>query len=229
VTLELTPEERPPEFPLRVIDLTLEVSAPDQSLEIGTSRFRLIEAGADPAKVEPAALADVIKSMSETYRPQRDPYVTIDLNDNLALQAVTDLARLLDKIDNEFAVRIEAPRKGQLYYRAFTPREDWRARVDRPTQPCELRFTRGEDDKLSTSLVRIEEIWTENPDNLRPDLKIHEQPVPSPAELPALLAATKVEMPVLLVFAPGNARLGDVMPYLRLIQETHPNIHVFVE
>jgi hypothetical protein len=228
VTLWISPEPRPVDHPKRVMDLTLVVTSPEGAMEIAAARFTLLGAGqgADSATGQP--LADVLRTL-RAFLPDRDPYVTLDLGDSLSVRAATDLASVLAVLDNEDGMRIEPPKAGQLYYKAFAPRAEWRDRAQRVTQPCELRFARGTDGKPTATLVRIEEIWSENPDNLRPDLKVHEQPIADPGALPAALVATKVELPVLLVFASGDMTLGALRPYLRAVQTTHPNVHVFAE
>lgn len=228
VALELTPEPRPAAHPKRVVDLTLAISSPTDAKEIAAAQFRLAEAGQGGDSATPQPMADALRAI-RAYLPDRDPYVTLDLDDGLAVRAAADLAGVLGVLDNEDGLRIEPPAKGQLYYKAFAPRAEWRDRAQRMTQPCELRFARNAEGAIAATLVRIEEVWSQNPDNLRPDLKVHEGPVANAAALPAALAAAKVELPVLLVFAPGDATLGEVMPYIRAVQATHPNVHVFVE
>lgn len=228
VALWLSPEPRPAEHPQRVTELTLAIQCPEGMTEIAAAQFRLFETrqGGDSATAQP--LADALRSC-KAYLPDRDPYVTLDWGDALSLRAAVDLAGVLGVLDNEDGLRIEPPKAGQLYYKAYTPRAEWRDRAQRATQPCELRFARKDDGAVAATLVRIEELWDANPDNLRPDLKVHEQPIAGPEALPAALAATNVELPVLLLFAPGDLTLGAVMPYVRAVQATHANIHVFVE
>ena len=228
VTLWITPEPRPAEHPKRVVDLTLSIASPTGAPEIAATQFRLAEAGQSADTAPAQTLLEVLKSC-RSYLPERDPYVTLDWNDSVSLQAAVDLCAVLQTLDNAAGIRIEPPKAGQLYYRAFVPRADWRDRAMRMTQPCELRFTKAADGKVATTLVRIEENWDNNPENLRPDLKVHETAVASLEEFPEALAAQKVEWPVLLVFAPGDLSLEAIMPYLRSVQTTHPNIYVFLE
>lgn len=228
VRIEIVPEPRPEAYPRRVTDLVLAARAPEGAPEIGAARLRLTEAGQGPDTAPELPLADALRAC-RAYLPDRDPYVTLDLDDSLSIQAAEDLARVLGALDNEDGLRLEPPKPGQLYYKAFLPQGAWRDRAERPTQPCELRFARGADGKGTATLVRIEEVWSEKPDNWRPDLKVQEVPVPGPDALPALLAASDYKQPVLLVFAPGSLTLGDVMPYLRAVQATHTSLHVFVE
>ncbi len=228
-SIEISPEPRPDGHPLRVVDLTLAVSAPAGALEVSAVTLRILEAGQSPDSARALPVADALR-VCRGYLPERDPYATLDWNDSISLRAATDLARVFHALDNADGLRMEAPRPGQLYYKAFLPHDAWRVRADRPTQPCELRFTRAEgSDAATATLVRIEEIWGENPENWRPDLKVREISLSGPASLPEALAATEVTLPVLLVFAPGDLTLGELMPYTRAVQTTHPNLHVFVE
>lgn len=228
VEIVLHPEERPPEHPQRVVDLVLSAASPPGITNLAGAVFRLSKAGDDAAEAPAVSLADALRGCRQIL-PDRDPYVTLDLDDSLSLRTATELARILATLDNEDGLRLEPPREGQLFYKAFLPQDAWRNRKDRPTQPCELRFTAGTGGAVAATLLRIEEIWNEKPDDWRPTLKLHETPLPGPDALPDALAATGVKLPVLLVFAPGGLKLGDVMPYLRTVEQTHPNQHVFLE
>ena len=57
--------------------------------------------------------------------------------------------------------------------------------------------------------------------------KVHQEALDR--RLPTLLAEKKPDLAVLLVFAPGAMRYGDLKPYLSAVLVTHPNLYVFVE
>lgn len=228
VRITLTPEKRPDKYPERVVELALQASLPPGAAGLSGAVFKLYPRGADSAKVEEIALADALKQC-RAMLPERDPYVMPDLDESLDVRTAKDLAALLLTLDNPGGIRVDSPKDGQVYYKAFLPDEAWRPRENRPTQPSELRFEEAGDGEVRATLVRIEEIWNEEPDNWRPTLKTYEKILDSPRELPELLEGTGAALPVLFVFATGDTRLGHIMPYLRGVLSTHPNIHIFIE
>ncbi len=225
--LEARPEDRPADAPPRVQERTLRVTLPGGADGLKNAVARLAAPGETPETAVPTGLTGALEAL-RALRPLHDPYVTLDLDDSLTVLAATELARAVALLDNEDGLRIEPPPPGQLHYRAFLPRDAWRDRSARPTQPCELHFRRAASGALEVTLARIEEIWDEQPDHWRPTLKVHEQPVEAPGDMPARLAATGVRLPVLLVFAPEELRLGELMAYLRPVLDSHPTIHVFL-
>ncbi len=226
--VELRPEDRPEEAPLRVVDRTLRVALPPGARGLPDATVQLDAPAEAPDPERVTTLAEAFERL-RALRPLNDPYVTLDLDGSLTLQAAAALARAVGMLDNEDGLRIEPPRPGQLYYRAFLPREAWRDRAERPTQPCELRFQRTPSGELQAVLVHIEEIWDANPDHWRPELRPRERLLEGPGALSSALAETGVTVPVLLVFAPEDLTLGEVMPYLHPVLETHPHVHVFLD
>ncbi len=166
------------------------------------------------------------KDSSKDY----DSYVTLDWDEALTAGSAEAVAELLRNLDNEWGIRVEAPKEGQLYYRAFLPLQEWRSRKERPTQPCELRISRDGDGAAKATLVTVKEIWPENTDvGVEPELKVSESPVASVEAFPEALAATGVELRVLLVFVQKTTKLSEALPYIRAVQKTHPNIYLFTE
>ena len=232
VYLIMTPEPRPEGKPRRVVDFTLKLSP------------------------------DTLPTLSEkltSFRgvlPEQDPFVTLDFDGKLTLQQCATLAQALNLLDNDEALRIEAPLAGQLYYKAFLPSPHWRERANRPTQPCELHLKitaeetdggraspRAENDvaevgeventpprpPITASLTHIEEVWEEGSTSIRPKLISHIYTVGTPKALPGILKRTKVELPALLVFVPPTLLLEELNVYLDTVRDTHPLIYIFLE
>lgn len=219
--LVLRPEARATEQGPRVRDFAYTIGAD------GNGGLTFQEANAVDAA--PMPLGDTAKLVEKlkAFAKDHDAFVTLDWTDAVPCGAAADFAKLLSVIDAEDCIRVEAPKDGQLYYRAFLPQTEWRDRAERPTQPCELRFAKAEDGTFAATLVTIQEIWPEDGESLKPELKATETPVPSVEAFPGLAAAN--EIPALLVFAPADATLGQVMPYVRAVQATKPNVYIFVE
>lgn len=215
------PEERPAEKGPRVRDYSLGILP-------GTGekpRFRVSSAG-EEREMDGDGLTAWIKGLSPDY----DPYVALDWDAAVPCGEAKTVAAFLSLVDDEDGIRVEPPKEGQLYYRAFLPQESWRERTERPTQPLELRFARaGGDGALGATLVAIKEIWPEDGESLVPELKPAETPAASPEEFAELVEKAKNEIAALLVFAPADATLGEVMPYVRAVQGAKPNVYVFVD
>ena len=128
----------------------------------------------------------------------------------------------------ETGIRVDAPPEGFPYYQALLPRDEWRDRAARYSQPCELRLSRGEDGSVAATLVAIGEIWKD--DALKPDLDVKEFPVAGAEDVRAKLAEkAPAGMKALLVFVPGSLPYGELRPYLDAVRATHPLVQIFVD
>ena len=221
VTLVLAPESRSAAEGPRVVDLALHLYGTPNGL-------RCLLAKADGTETREAELATILKGLS-AKADRFDQFVTLDWADAITFGDAAAAAALLDGADAENGIRIEAPRDGQPYYRAFLPDSDWLDRAKRPTQPLELRFAKDDSGTLTATLVSVVEIWPEDGSSLDPELKATDIPVPSVEALPALAAETANEIPALLIYAPASATLGEVLPFVRTLQKTRPNVYFFVE
>ena len=257
LVIELTPDPLPNGMP-RVVDVSLDVHCRAEAAGGGLALLECVTRGAEPALG--ATTNDVKRAMERLAtlaKAGRDPFVTITLDDALAVGAVRDLARVLALVEGPGGLRIEAPPAGQVYYKAFLPDERWRPRLDRPSQPWELRVARNQQGAWSCTLVQILEDWSKE-GQLTPDLTPTDFPLARPEELPGKIRelvdaqvvavkqklakagkpvtadyvdqlATLKRINTLFVFAPPDAPLGTFMPAVRLVHDTLPQVHVFVE
>ena len=132
----------------------------------------------------------------------------------------------LDK--DETCIRVDAPPAGFPYYQFILPDEEWRDREKRLSQPCELRFAKGEDGAVSATLVAIAENW--EGESLKPVLTAEEIALDGPLALPGLLKEkTPRQLPVVLVFAPSDLTWGDLAPWLGPIVADYPGIRLFLD
>lgn len=207
VEIVLSPEPRPADAPRRVLDVALAFTT--NGVAVGDAA--------------PAPLAEALATLQASTQAARDVYAAATWSVDLPVAQLRDACRVLKILDAEGGVRLEPPAPGDPYYKAFVPNEAWRDRAQRPTQPCELRV----DAQGKATLVVIEEIWKDG--EIDPELKLSEIVGVEAAALPALLAEKKPDLAVLLVFAPGAMRYGDLKPYLSAVLATHPNLYVFVD
>ena len=223
VTIILTPEARAAAEGPRVTDLTLAIGQSADGLRCGLTKTdgTVVVRDADIS-----AVLATLSSMADRF----DPFVTLDWSDDVMLGAASALATRLDEADAAGRIRIEAPRKGQPYYRAFLPNPEWLDRAKRPTQPLELRFAKDADSgAVSATLVSIAEIWPEDGSSLDPELKTTDIAVPSAEALPELVAKTGNEIPALLMYVPKSLTLGEALSYVRGVQATRPLLYFFLE
>ena len=216
VVVEFRPESRPAEAPRRVRDLALRLVAP--------ALYSLDGAA------EPLSAADLVARLQEIRNAKQDPYVTFSWDGAVSCGDVRTAAQLLQMLDADSGagIRVDAPPAGFPYYQAFLPRDEWRDRSQRFTQPCELRFTLAEDGTASATLVSITETWPD--EALKPELSVEELPDVMPAALPDLLRAKAIpDLKAILVFVPSGLKWSAVAPYLAACADTHPLVQIFVD
>ena len=174
--------------------------------------------------------ADLVKRLSERVRDEkRDVYLSFQWTPAVTLGALKNAATLLRSLDkDETGIRVDAPPAGFPYYQFILPNEEWRDREKRLSQPCELRFAKGEDGAVSATLVAIAENW--EGESLKPVLTAEEIALDGPLALPGLLKEkTPRQLPVVLVFAPSDLAWGDLAPWLGPIVADYPGIRLFLD
>ena len=219
------PEKRdPPLSPRRVADDKATFTGDGfayVSHEAGCG-FALREDGLSPA--------DFVKRLSKRVRDEkRDVYLSFQWTPDTTLAALKNAATLLQTLDkDETGIRVDAPPAGFPYYQFILPNEEWRDREKRLSQPCELRFAKGEDGAVSATLVAIAENW--EGESLKPTLVPEEIPLDGPLALPGLLKEkTPRQLPVILVFAPSDLAWSDLAPWLGPIVADYPGIRLFLD
>lgn len=206
----------------RVIDLVLTVEQPSSGKNIqctltGTGPENLVAHG---------ALNDVLEQFSSFTDNGHTPYVSLRFEDNLSLGEIQKLCAVLAAIETESGIQIEPPPAGHLYYRAFLPNEERRARTNRIVQPWELLLKQKKSVNTGT-LVEIQQIWKDN--QLEPELIIKKHKVSTPAALRKKLDEIGPGVPAVFVFADVSLSYGALMSFLTPIMTTHPMVHVFLE
>lgn len=174
--------------------------------------------------------ADFAKALVARVRDEkRDVHLSFRWTPDTTLAALKNAATLLQSLDkDDTGVRVDAPPAGFPYYQFILPDEEWRDRDARLSQPCELRFAKGDDGAVAATLVAISESW--EGESLKPVLTPEEIPLASPDALPALLKdKTPRKLPVVLVFAPSGLTWGDLAPWLSPVLADYPGIRLFLD
>ena len=255
--VELTPDLLPAGVP-RVVEIGLEVRRRADAAGDGLATLACVTRGTEAA-CGPATndVKGAVERLAVLAQAGRNPYVSVSLDDAVTVGAARDLARVLAMVEGSDGLRIESPPAGQLFYKAFLPDERWRPRAERPSQPWELRVARNQQGAWGITLVRILEDWSKE-GQFSPDLTSTDIPLARPEDLPgkirelveAQLADVKQKLvkggkPVtddyvaqlaslkristIFVFAPPDAPLGTFLPAVRLVHDTLPQVHVFVD
>ena len=191
--------------------------------------LRLLPEGLSVDGSAPLSPADAAKALASFRRDGgQDAFVSFSWDDAVLLGDVAEAARLLsalEEAEDRTGVRIDAPPPGFPFCKAFLPRDEWRDRAKRFSQPCELRFPEGGG---APTLVRVDETW--DGESLEPELSTEEIALSAPDALPALLRANSPEgLRALLVFAPANAAWSGIAPWLDAARPTHPVVRIFLD
>jgi hypothetical protein len=196
--------------------------------------FRLLEDGRALLK-EKTDPTPILEKLVAHWSESGVSYVDLRFSDQLSISDVGMTCVLMAKMASMGMVRIGPPADGQLYYKAFVPNRAWETPEKRPHQPWELHLRRGAEE-VSGELVLHEPIGKEGqgapsferavldvstPEDVRTAVEVkareaREAGVPPPP-------------PVLLVYAPGSMLHGDVMAFVRPVQDTHRTVFVFIQ
>jgi len=204
----------------RVIDLTLRVRR-----GTGGKGLLLGLAGRDGKLRVEGDFPAVLKEVQRLNRGGRDPFVSLDFSRDLPIGTIRKVCAVVGAAETGNGMRIEPPGEGELYYRAFLPREAYRNRETRMAQPWELRLERKKETVQGT-LTKIEAKWKD--DSLRPLLTLQHTPVPDPPALEKALQDQGPGLNVILVFVDPDFTYGELLRFVNPVRDTHPLIHVFL-
>ena len=153
-------------------------------------------------------------------------YLTFHPEESLTMVSLQKVARLLDKLDSEHGVRVDAPPPGHPYFRAFLPNEQHRKREARPALAAELILENGATGATGT-LVLVSMEW--KGDDSTPTFSETRLPVPTAAQLiPAL--TSKEDVPgVILAFVPPSMRYGAFREFVAPLLQRKTILYVFIE
>ena len=172
------------------------------------------------------SLASALAIFSQLNDNGHDPFVTLDFGGDTSIGQLHQLALLLQTIDGPRGIRIDPPPAGQLYYKAFAPNSEFRHRENRYLQPWELHLQPRVDGTATGVVAEITEIWIDG--EVKPEIEVQDHAVSSPEEVGRLLTTRRLDVKVLLVYAPATLAHAELMRYVEPLQSTHPVIHVYV-
>jgi len=150
-------------------------------------------------------------------------FATLYPEDTTPLILMQTLARLVNTLDNEQGIHVEAPPPGHPYFRAFLPNEKHRLRENRPSIAAELHLASG---GATNSLVWLNPEW-KNDD--KPVFHETTVAVVSPAALDAAITARGDAPTVMLIYAPGTISYGTLREFAAPLLKKTMILYVFVD
>jgi hypothetical protein len=160
----------------------------------------------------------------ETLRADKEKealYVRLAFAPDVPLREARRAAEAFAHVDGA-GIRMSGAAKGQFYYRAFLPEEEWRRRAGRIFQPFEIHIgTNG-----VHRFVHIQEDYSGS--GIDPVLKPREVPFAAWTALPPLVARTRADkIDVCFVFAPPQTPVGALTPVLSVLSPRIKTFYVF--
>jgi hypothetical protein len=230
LTIVMTPGDPVARPPSRHFVLSMDRGAGERA---GFS-FRLAEDGQAPRR-EASEPRPILEELVALRGEGGAPHVELRFGDRLPVKDVAMTCLLMAKMGSMGMVRIDPPAPGQLYYGAFLADKVWETHRERPRQPWELHLRR-DGDTLKAELVRYEPGREEG--GGEPGFARSGFDLSAPGELRARLeeqarasraAGLVPPPPVLLVYAPPGMLYGEIMSFVRPVQDTHRTVFVFIQ
>jgi len=156
----------------------------------------------------------------------QEAYVTFRPDDALPMADLRKVARLLDTLDTERGIRVEAPPKGHPYFRAFIPNEQHRKREERPSGASELFLGNGAGGVTGT-LVLVSVEW--KGDDTTPTFSETRISVPGSDKLIPALTSKEDPPAVILVFVPPSMKYGPFREFIAPLLQRKTILYVFIE
>lgn len=219
--LQITLEPEHKDAKLRVRDLSLDITIPPGTA-FQNGGYVLKDAQGNALTAQPTFI-NALAEFGKLVDAGIDPYVTLSLDGNMTLAAARNLSLFLATIDSEKGIRIEAPRPGQLYYRNFTPLEDWRAREKRLGRPWELHVSEKDGHVSGTLILPADQI--DNNQGVG-DLKF---PVGSPEDVAKVLQEKSDKWAhSVYIFAPPDMTVGPLLKFITPGMKIRPAMYIFL-
>lgn len=153
-------------------------------------------------------------------------YLTFLPEESLTMVSLQKVARLLDKLDTERGIRVDAPPPGHPYFRAFLPNEQHRKRESRPALAAELILENGATGATGT-LVLVSMEW--KGDDSTPTFSETRLPVPTVAQLIPALTSKEDAPAVILAFVPPSMSYGAFREFIAPLLQRKTILYVFIE
>lgn len=200
-------------------DLTLHLAFPAPEHQ---ARFDLIDDQAQPLERQ-ADLPHLLARFAELTDAGVEPFITLSIDPAAPLGPVRHTLALLQSLDREGGIHIDAPPPGHLYYRAFFPDPRWRNRAERLGKPWELHLAEKNGQLAGILILPADEI----DDNAgQGELQF---PITTADQLAAILKdkSGKFSQSV-YIFAPASIRHGELMKLIAPALQTNPAMWIFL-
>ena len=227
VRIVLEPEYK--DGKLRVRDVALKAMMPAAAGNggvgggVGALKFLLTDA-TGKSIAEGNTLVHVVAAFEKLAAAGQDAYVTLHVDDAMPLKGVRSFYEVVRSMDVENGIRVEPPPEGHLFYRAFFPDEEWRDRTNRLGRPWELHVEKGAQGLSGRLILPADDI---DDNDGKGDLTF---PVKSADEMAKVLAEKSDRWSqTVYIFAPDDARYGDLMAFVRPSMKTHSTLYIFPE
>ncbi len=143
---------------------------------------------------------------------------------DMTVKCAKNIANVLSMIDSP-RIKINGMKKGQPYYKAFLPKEEWRERKERLTQPPEVRFN---SDPSSLTVTEIIEDWSD-PDTLDPKLNPIEKKFKSYKEAAKEILRIAERPKTIFLYANSELQLKYIFDLVSELDNQSFNIYIFTE
>jgi hypothetical protein len=205
----------------RVRELSLAVSMPAGKSGAQNAKYLLTDEKQKPA-AEGDSLVHVLGAFGRIIEAGQDPFVTVQPDAQMTLRNVSELYALVQSMDKDGGIRVDAPPEGHLFYRAFFPKEDWRDRKKRLGRPWELHLGEQAGQVKGELILPADEIDNNGGAG---DLKFKV----STAEEMAKVLVEKSDRwsQSVYIFAPPTMTYGAIMKFVRPSMKTHSTMYVF--
>ncbi len=154
-----------------------------------------------------------------------DLFVIPSFGEGTTVEEAMSISKALSIIDGN-GVKVDAPPKGQFFFRAFLPDPAWRERAGRIFQPFEVHVAADG----AKTFVFVEEDWSG--DGLDPVLTPKTTPFADWKELPGLIAKvgeSGAKIKVMFIFTPKATKVSDLAPVIPAVGSRIATYYVFSE
>jgi len=220
----------------RICELTLEASAPEQATDSITNYIFSVTDTDDKILNSDKDLKSSLALFNVKNSADKDVYVTVRFDDNVPAIHASQICQVMQSLEASGSIRIEAPPKGQLYYRAFTPSPAYLDRKARAGHPWELRLRR-EKDAVTGKLTQCEFKWADDAAS-EPEIIASDYDSLSPEKLRSTIesinkdrtaADKQPNIPVMLTIVPTDMTFGEIMGFISPSMDIVPIVHIYAQ
>ena len=153
--------------------------------------------------------------------------VLCDFSGEMTLKNAIAASQALSILDSP-RVKINGIKAGQLYYKAYLPKESWRERNQRLTQPPEVRIHVQSGGSLKLSVTEITEDWSDA-DSLEPKLTASAKSFSSYDDAAAEIQKISKRSKTVFIYAREDMELKHIFSLVAKLNLLKLNIYVFTE